>query len=272
MTKIILIFLMALFAHNAIAENRDSLKYISDCKYAMQQDVKTFTVGGVSFKMIRVPEGSFKMGATEEQGINEYMTEPVNDVHDVTLSSYYIGETEVTQGLWKAVMGDNPSRVQNGDDYPVDRVSWFDCREFVRKLSEKTGCNFRLPTEAEWEFAARGGCQGETKFAGSDYYKEVAWYQENLHGTTHQVATKKPNKLGIYDMNGNVAEWCADWFGDYPQTSVINPTGASTGKYRVYRGGSGYDVGSVLQCVACRWRTSPSSSDYRIGLRVVLIP
>ncbi len=195
---------------------------------------KYFEVGNVQFAMIPVNGGTFTMGATSE------MTEPWDDekpTHQVILSSYYIGETEVTQALWKAVMGNNPSHF-NGDNLPVESVSWNDCQTFIRKLNDLTGRHFRLPTEAEWEFAARGGNQSRhTQYSGSSRIDDVAWYDGNSGDRTHPVKTKQPNELGIYDMSGNVWEWCQDWFGNYSSSAQTNPTGASSGSNRVDRGG-----------------------------------
>lgn len=185
------------------------------------------------------------MGATSEQG-----SEASNDekpVHSVTLSSYYMGETEVTQALWKAVMGSETSynggwenKYGKGDNYPVYRVSWKNIQEFIRKLNQKTGKNFRLPTEAEWEYAARGGKKSNGyKYAGSNNIGNVAWYTDNSGSKTHLVKTKSPNDLGLYDMTGNVWEWCQDWYDSYyyKRSPSRNPQGASSGSDRVLRGG-----------------------------------
>ena len=158
-------------------------------------------------------------------------------VHSVTLNDYYIGETEVTQELWEAVMGSNPS-VFKGSKKPVEMVSWNNCQEFIMKLNRLTGRDFRLPTEAEWEYAARGGNKSQGyKYSGSNTIDDVAWYDENSL-STHPVGTKAPNELGLYDMSGNVWEWCSDWYGDYSSSSQTNPTGSSSGSGRVLRGGS----------------------------------
>ena len=193
------------------------------------------TIKGVRYEMVWVEGGTFRMGATSEQGSDAYDFE--KPVHSVTLSGYYIGKTEVTQALWKAVMGSNPSNLK-GDDLPVESVSWDDCQEFIRELNALTGQNFRLPTEAEWEFACRGGNNSRGyKYSGSNYIDNVAWYGGNSGDKTHPVATKLPNELGIYDMTGNVWEWCADWYGDYSSGAQTNPKGPYDGSYRVFRGG-----------------------------------
>ena len=194
------------------------------------------TIKGVNYEMVWVEGGTFRMGATSEQGSEAYDRE--KPVHSVTLSSYCIGKTEVTQALWKAVMGTNPSLFK-GDNLPVECVSWDDCQAFIRKLNVLTGQNFRLPTEAEWEFACRGGNNSRGyKYSGSNYIDNVAWYRDNSGDKTHPVATKSPNELGIYDMSGNVSEWCSDWYGDYSSGAQTNPKGPYGGSHRVSRGGS----------------------------------
>ncbi len=197
--------------------------------------VKEFTVNGVSFNMIPVEGGTFQMGATSEQGSDAYSDE--KPVHSVTLSDFMIGETEVTQELWKAVMGNNPSKFK-GTKNPVECVSWNDCKVFIGKLNSLTGKDFRLPTEAEWEFAARGGNKsGLFKYSGSNEIDKVAWYQGNSNNT-HPVGKKNANELGLYDMSGNVWEWCEDWYGDYSSSPQTNPKGPNDGSDRVIRGGS----------------------------------
>ncbi len=226
---------------------------------------QTITVNGVTFKMMPVEGGTFTMGATSEQ------EEPYQDespTHQVTLSSYMIGETEVTQELWKAVMGSNPAYFK-GANRPVEEVNWDDCQEFIKKLNELTGKKFRLPTEAEWEFAARGGNKSNhTRYAGSDNLNNVAWYDENSD-ETHDVATKSPNELGLYDMSGNVWEWCQDLYGDYRSSAQTNPTGPSSGSNRVLRGGSW--SGSAWSCrVSFRYDSNPSFRNFNFGLRLAL--
>ncbi len=197
--------------------------------------VNTYTVNGVSFSMVEVRGGTFTMGQTTEQG--EYVKGTPKPKHKVTLSAYYIGQTVVTQALWKAVMGDNPSD-QQGDDLPVVNVGWYEAQNFIIKLNRMTGMKFRLPTEAEWEFAARGGTMSKGyKFSGSNNLYEVGWYNRNSNEKMQPVGTLLPNELGIYDMSGNVWEWCQDWYGEYSSKAVRNPKGPSTGVSHVYRGG-----------------------------------
>ncbi len=227
----------------------------------------TFTVNGVTFEMVAVNGGTFTMGATSEQGSDAGSDE--FPTHSVTLSDYYMGKFEVTQELWKAVMGSNPSYF-NGSNLPVERVSWNDSQEFITKLNGLTGANFRLPTEAEWEYAARGGSEsGGYKYSGSNSINDVAWYYDNSDYKTHSVGTKSPNELGIYDMSGNVYEWCQDWYGSYSSGSQTNPYGPSSGSARVVRGGSWRIIARYCR-VSFRTYNSP---DYRInylGFRLVV--
>ena len=217
--------------------------------------------------MVYVAGGTFTMGATSEQGSDAYDWE--KPAHSVTLSSYYIGKYEVTQKLWKAVMGSNPSSFK-GDNLPVESVSWNDVQEFLRKLNAMTGKNYRLPTEAEWEFAARGGNKSRGyKYSGSDNLGSVAWDYENSGSRTHAVGTKSSNELGIYDMSGNVWEWCQDWSGSYSSSSQRNPKGPNSGGSRVYRGGCWEITGWGCR-VSFRYHSTP---DYRLsslGFRLAL--
>ena len=219
--------------------------------------------------MVKVEGSTFTMGATPEQGNDAYEYE--RPAHQVTLSDYYIGRYEVTQKEWQAVMGDNPSKFY-GDNLPVDYVSWNDCQDFINKLNQLTGLKFRLPTEAEWEFAARGGKQSKGyKYSGSDNAKNIAWYEKNSGSKPHQVGTKEPNELGIYDMSGNVGEWCGDWYGRYSSSAQTNPTGPSSGSYRVLRGGSWYYRAGSCR-VSFRYSSNPSYRFNFHGFRVVLVP
>ena len=226
-----------------------------------------YTVGLVSFNMIGVEGGTFTMGSPDSDS-DAYSNE--KPAHQVTLSSYYIGETEVTQELWKWVMGDNPSYFTGDLQRPVENVSWYDCQTFISKLNELTGENFRLPTEAEWEYAARGGNKSKGyKYSGSNTVNDVAWYDDNSSNTTHAVKTKQPNELGIYDMSGNVCEWCSDWYGSYSSSAQTDPTGPSSGSLRVLRGGSWY--GHARGCrVAYRFSNSPDCRYGSYGFRLSL--
>ncbi len=233
------------------------------------QGNQSFTVNGVSFTMVAVQGGTFTMGATSEQGSDAYDFE--KPAHSVTLSSYYIGQTEVTQELWEAVMGSNPSRFK-GAKRPVENVSWEDCREFIRKLNAKTGEHFRLPTEAEWEYAARGGSKSQGyKYSGSNSVGDVAWYSVNSYDKgesspdygTHNVATKRANELGLYDMSGNVWEWCQDKWNDYDGSASENRS------LRVYRGG-GWDCLDGICRVSDRGYDSSDCHNSSLGLRLAL--
>lgn len=243
----------------------------------INQSTRTFTANGVSFKMIRVDGGTFTMGATSEQGSDADDRE--KPAHQVTLSTYYIGETQVTQALWQAVMGQKPtsdgsqwnSTYGLGNNYPAYYVSWDDCWDFIEKLNSITGENFRLPTEAEWEFAARGGNKSRGyKYAGSNTIDNVAWYRSNSNNQTHNVATKAANELGIYDMSGNVFEWCSDWYGSYSSSSQTNPIGPAIGSGRVIRGGDFYDLAEGCR-VSRRAYNSPMYRLINMVLRLVVL-
>jgi formylglycine-generating enzyme required for sulfatase activity len=227
---------------------------------------ETFTVNGVSFNMIKVQGGTFTMGATSEQGSDALSDE--KPTHQVTLSDYMIGETEVTQELWQAVMGSNPSAF-SGANLPVEEVSWNDCQTFMKKLNQLTGKKFRLPTEAEWEYAVRGGNKSRGyKYAGSNTLSDVAWYTNNS-SKTHPVKQKQANELGLYDMSGNVWEWCQDWYGSYSSSWQTNPKGPSSGSYRVIRGG-GWGNSARLCRVSIRNYYTPASTSNYLGLRLAL--
>ena len=216
--------------------------------------------------MVKVDGGTFTMGATAEQGSDAYDSE--KPTHRVTLNTYYIGKYEVTQEQWEAVMGSNPSRFK-GANKPVESVSWYDCLEFIEKLNQLTGLHFRLPTEAEWEYAARGGNKSKGfKYSGSNSLGNVAWYGSNSYSWTHIVGTKAPNELGIYDMSGNVREWCSDMYGDYSSSSQTNPRGPSSGSGRVIRGGSWFSYAQFCR-VSYRYDSNPGSLDSNLGFRLV---
>ena len=217
--------------------------------------------------MVKVEGGSFMMGATSEQGSDARDDE--KPVRRVTLRDYYIGKYEVTQEQWETVMGSNPSKFK-GANKPVENVSWNDCQEFVERLNKLTGFKFRLPTEAEWEYAARGGERSKGyKYSGSNIIGDVAWYRYNSSSKTHEVGTKAPNELGIYDMSGNVYEWCSDWDGSYSLPAQSNPTGPSLGSSRVIRGGSwSYNAQSCR--VSYRYGGYPDLHGSHLGFRLVL--
>ena len=229
---------------------------------------QTITVDGVSFKMIAVEGGTFLMGSPESDTEANDNEKPQ---HEVTLSNYYIGETEVTQELWEAVMGSNPSYFV-GANLPVEKVSWNDCQEFIGKLNAQTGKTFRLPTEAEWEYAARGGkkSKGYT-YSGSNTIDDVAWYVDNSGATTHEVGKKRANELGIYDMSGNVWEWCQDWYGKtyYENSPSTDPLGPDSGSNRVGRGGSWWSFAGYCRVANRSWG-SPGNRDGLLGFRLAL--
>ena len=214
--------------------------------------------------MVYVSGGTFIMGGDESSD--------QTPTHSVTLSSYYICKYEVTQALWRAVMGSNPSYFK-GDNLPVESVSWNDCQTFINRLNSYTGRNFRLPTEAEWEFAARGGNYSRHyKYSGSNYISDVAWYGDDSGSSgnrTHPVGTKQANELSLYDMSGNVWEWCSDWYGSYSSYSQNDPTGPNSGSERVMRGG-GRRNGAWNCRSSHRFSNSPGISDCSFGLRLVL--
>ena len=232
----------------------------------LNSNVETFTVKGVEFNMVKVGGGTFMMGAAEEQGNDANSDE--KPVHPVTISDYYIGQTQVTQELWQAVMGRNPSHYMRYKQCPVENVSWNDCQKFISRLNKLTGRNFCLPTEAEWEFAARGGNKSRGyKYSGSNKPDEVAWYEENSGGTTHSVAQKRANELGLFDMSGNVWEWCCDTYKTYSSRPQTDPISQTSGDF-VVRGGSIYQTMSGIR-VSYRNLCSITSSPV-VGLRLAL--
>ena len=234
-------------------------------KSIVDGEVETITVNGVSFNMVGVKGGSFVMGGTEEQGTDAEMEE--QPTHMVTLGDFSIGETEVTQELWEAVMGKNPSHYK-GAQLPVECVRYVDCEVFFFRLNFLTSRNFRLPTEAEWEFAARGGNKGKpTKYAGSDDYDAVAWYCNNSGNVTHEVKGKNPNELGIYDMSGNVDEWCDDSWVRYTDMPQTNPKFTADHEHKVRRGGGCLDFAKHLR-VSDRRGSSSKVWNFDIGLRL----
>jgi len=224
---------------------------------AAAQD-KSFTSPTVGAEFVLIPGGTFVMGAAAE--------------HQVVISKpYYMQVTEVTQGQWRKVMGSNPSMFNAcGDDCPVENISWVDTQEFIRRLNQKEGTNkYRLPTEAEWEFACRAGSAvKDAPGAKEEKFGDYAWYDANSDRKTHPVATKKPNAWGLYDMHGNVLEWCQDWYDDYPKSKVIDPKGASSGQHKILRGGAWLGSPATLQCTF-RSEDYPVVGSNDIGFRLV---
>ena len=257
-------------ASNAVASaSSNTSGYLSNSS-SVASGCNTISIpvkNGINIEMVKVEAGTFMMGATPE------MKDPFDEekpVHQVTLThDYYVGKYEVTQVLWQAVMGNNPSWFK-GDNLPVEKVSWNDCQEFISKLNSLTGRNFRLPTEAEWEYAARGGKKSRGyQHSGSSTISDVAWYGGNSGSKTHPVGTKQANELGIYDMTGNVIEWCQDWYGAYSGFSQRNPAGAVSGSDRVSRGGCWrYNARGCRSSV--RIYDAPGYCNGFLGLRLVL--
>jgi formylglycine-generating enzyme required for sulfatase activity len=226
-------------------------------------DSKTFK-NSIGMEFIKIPNGSFMMGS--ENGESDE-----KPVHRVTISNgFWMGKTEVTQGQWKAVMGNNPSSFNNcGDNCPVENVSWEDVQNYLRKLNARDEGKYRLPTEAEWEYACRAGSTTRYSYGdGESYLGNYAWYSANSGGKSHEVATKQPNDWGLYDMHGNVWEWTQDWYGSYQSGSVNDPTGVASSSLRVLRGGSWYVVAGSLRC-ADRISDSPSFQYSVLGFRLV---
>ena len=232
----------------------------------LTSDQKT-EIDGLLSNMVKVEGGTFVMGATSEQGSDADDSE--KPTHSVTLSSFYLCKYEVTQALWQAVMGNNPSSFK-GNNLPVENVSWNDCQTFISRLNSLTGRKFRLPTEAEWEYAARGGNRSRGyKYSGSNKLSDVAWFDDNSGSEMHPVGSKSTNELGLYDMSGNVYEWCSDWYGTYSLSSQTNPIGPSDGFGRVYRGGGW--CGEAMFCRSSfRFYFTPDSRIFGLGLRLAL--
>jgi formylglycine-generating enzyme required for sulfatase activity len=251
----------------------------------------TFVVNGVKFDMVFVESGSFTMGCVV--GRDDWEGEcPAGETlsHQVVLSGYYIGKYPVTQAQWRVVTGSNPSHFGDKDLYPVEMVSWDDVQQFIKALNVLTGREFRLPSEAEWEFAARGGIHSKGfKYSGDNDFGKVGWFHDNSgdkpldgkqwdfnklvanNNRTRPVGGKLPNELGIHDMSGNVWEWVNDWFGGYSEGLQTNPTGPSLGSYRVVRGG-GWDFVARICRVSNRGYSSPDNRHYSLGFRLAVSP
>ena len=239
------------------------------CEITRLPDKILISTKGITFCLIKIEGGTFQMGGTKEQkGAARTDEFPV---HLVTLSDYYIGETEVTNELWTTIMGESPAIYFAKPDQPVNNVSWYDCQRFISRLSSLTGIRFCLPTEAQWEFAARGGKNSmHYKYSGSNNLKKVGWFKGNSKNTIKEVKTLDPNELGLYDMSGNVYEWCSDWYGLYTSDEKIDPKGTDIGTRKVNRGSSGGEKKS-LHRVSCRFSDDPNSKFQSLGLRLAII-
>ena len=247
--------------------------YFFLCAAVQGQDsvVRVQVADGVCVEMVWVDGGTFTMGCNRAEGVS-HQYEANRPEHKVSVDGYYICRYEVTQALWVAVVGENPSKFTGNDSLPVEQVTWSDAQQFVALLSQMTGRRFRLPTEAEWEYAARGGSKSHhTPFAGANRGELVrsAWFCVNSGRTTHPVGRLAPNELGLYDMGGNVAEWCADWMAEYTADEQHNPLGARTGESRVLRGGHYNSVSAACTVYDRGWYVPTATSEY-YGLRVVM--
>ncbi len=229
-----------------------------------QGDVITDDATGM--KLVYVPGGCFNMGSSSDDA-DHYEDE--GPVHEVCVDGVYMGKYEVTQGQWEKVMGSNPSNFKKGGNYPVERVSWNDAQDFIKKLNIKSGKQYRLPTEAEWEYACRAN--GSSKYCGGDDVDAVAWYDKNSGDSTHPVGGKDANVFGLHDMSGNVWEWCADWYdsGYYASSPQSNPLGSESGSDHVIRGGGWDDTPRIVRA-AYRFRFMPVIGSYSLGFRLVL--
>lgn len=246
---------------NSGKENKPTKQVDDPAETGIEFDIsdivtESFEVNGVPFEMVKVEGGSFMMGSKN----GDKREKPV---HRETVSTFYIGKTEVTQALWKAVMGENPSWFK-GNNLPVENVSWSDCQDFIKRLNSLTGKRFRLPTEAEWEYAARGGNRSHGfTFSGSEKIDSVAWYCADTNGGTHPVGQKYYNELGIYDMSGNVGEWTSD-FGSNNYSSPRDS------EHPVIRGGGWSDCVPYCRVTDRFVFFSPKNSHNNVGLRLAL--
>ena len=253
---------------------QDNRTTVIDEKLAKSCDIErlgnkiTITTKGVSFSLIKVDGGKFQMGGTSEQ---EKARTDEFPVHWVTLSDYFIGETEVTNELWSAIMNSTPSIIFSQPEQPVNNVTWYDCQKFVNRLSSLTGLHFTLPTEAQWEFAARGGNKSKNYiYSGSNNLKDVGWFKNNSKSNVKVIKQLKPNELGIYDMSGNVYEWCSDWYGLYKSEDYVDPKGPESGTQKINRGASAGEKDALAR-VSSRYTNNPNSKFQAMGLRLVMI-
>ena len=274
--------MLLLDCSSVLNENFDELQSAANSFIERMLNYNTipgmFTVNGVSFQMVAVDGGTFTMGVDTVMVTEGDANLDELPAHEVTVSSFSIGQTEVTQELWVAVMGTNPSSFTGDPQRPVEQVSWEDCQEFISRLNAITGKSFRLPTEAEWEYAARGGSKSrDNMYAGSDNLDEVAWYYFNSYAQgidspdygTHVVGLKRGNELGLYDMSGNVNEWCADWYGNYTEDAQTDPVGPESGLRRVTRGGGWFSTPTDCRTTVRNY-DAPGSRNYALGFRLAL--
>ncbi len=280
MKKVILVGLIILVAAALSAQNKTAL-IIGNGDDKNDFSPLSKPVAETPEGYVFVEGGTFQMGRTDSGADSDE-----SPVHEVTVASFYMKATEVTQGEWKAVMGNNPSYF-SGDDLPVANVSWYDAVEYCNALSKKEGRTpvyqisvesvmanwaadgYRLPTEAEWEYASRGGSKSRGyRYAGSNNVDNVGWYRDNSGARTHPVGWKRANELGLYDMIGNVWEWCWDWYGDYSSGSQTDPRGPASGSSRVLRGGSWGNYARILRLTR-RVSNSPVLSGDDLGFRPV---
>ena len=262
-----------------ITDNSNSTEDITNLNAATPSDINlettTYNLDGISFTMILVEGGTFTMGSASR--LDDQSPE-----HEVTLSSYLIGETEVTQALWQKIMDNNPSKSNNGDDYPVENVTWNICHDFVDKLNKymheadliDDDINFHMLSEAQWEFASRGGNQSQGfVYSGSNTLSEVGWTSNEDGRVSHKVKQKMPNELGIYDMSGNVYEWVADYYAPYtsdPQTDPCNLTNINSNRQVIKRGGSFWYNDEYRYTSTYRYAYYEDVTDESIGLRICL--
>ena len=228
-------------------------------------DTWTDPVTGMVF--VWVAGGCYEMGCGDWTDSCDSDESPV---HEVCVDGFWIGKYEVTQGQWRQIKGSNPSYFKSGDNYPVETVNWDDCQEFIGDLNSRSGNTFRLPTEAEWEYAARSGGR-EEKYAGGDGLDSLAWYNSNSMWHTHEVGSKVTNGLGIYDMTGNVSEWCSDWYASdyYSNSPTYNPQGPSSGYFNVDRGGSWGSLAEDCRSAGRRYNLIGLMANF-VGFRLVL--
>lgn len=238
-----------------------------------EEDAISFVIGGQTFKMVKVEGGTFTMGFSEDSSKKiKVVFEDEKPAHQVTLNSFYICDTTVTQELWKAVYPTADISLKKGrENLPKVKISWDDCRRFINRLNAMTGYQFRMPTEAEWEFAAKGGIHSKNfTYAGTDSLSFVGWYHTN-DKPIQPVKKLKTNELGIYDMSGNIYEWCADWYAKdyYANSPENNPKGPDEGQYKVIRGGSVFSVAESCR-ISMRMNLDPKLREAGVGLRLAL--